>query len=59
MIGCCLAEIWRWRDEMCGQGQEDLETVSDDMKLLSLHPERAIFSDKWKDLIWGKHLTLT
>ena len=31
--------------------------VKDDMKLLGLHPEWAIFSDTWRDLIWDKHLT--
>ena len=30
----------------------------DDMKLLGLHSEWAIFSDMWRDLIWGKRLTL-
>ena len=48
--------------EMCGQGKEDLgEYVNDDiidMKLLGLQPEWAIFRDMWKDLIWGKRLTL-
>ena len=29
-----------------------------DMKLLGLHPELAIFKDMWRDLIWGKRLTL-
>ena len=28
------------------------------MKLLGLHPEWAIFKDMWRDLIWGKRLTL-
>ena len=32
--------------------------VSDDMKLLGLHSEWAIFMDMWMDLIWGKRLTL-
>ena len=37
MIGCRLAEIWRWRGKMCGQEQENLgECVEDDMKLLGL-----------------------
>ena len=32
--------------------------VKDDMKQLGLHSEWAIFRDVWRDLIWGKHLTL-
>ena len=28
--------------------------VRDDMKLLGLHPEWAIFRDMWRDLIWGQ-----
>ena len=32
--------------------------VRDDMKLLGLHSEWAIFRDMWRGLIWGKHLTL-
>ena len=34
------------------------QCVRDDMKLLGLHSEWAIFRDMWRDLIWGKHLTL-
>ena len=34
------------------------ENVIDDMELLGLQPEWAIFRDVWKDLIWGKRLTL-
>ena len=34
------------------------QCVRDDMKLLGLHPEWAIFRDMWRDLIWGKRLTL-
>ena len=30
----------------------------DDMTLLGLHSEWAIFRDMWRDLIWGKRLTL-
>ena len=32
--------------------------VRDDMRLLGLHPEWAVFKDMWRDLIWGKCLTL-
>ena len=34
------------------------QCVRDDMKLLGLHPEWDIFRDMWRDLIWGKRLTL-
>ena len=34
------------------------QCVRDDMKLLGLNPEWAIFRDMWRDLIWGKRLTL-
>ena len=34
------------------------QCVRDDMKLLGLHPEWAIFKDMWRDLIWGERLTL-
>ena len=30
------------------------QCVKDDMKLLSLHSEWAIFRDVWRDLIWGQ-----
>ena len=30
------------------------QCVRDDMKLLGLHPEWAVFRDMWRDLIWGK-----
>ena len=40
---------------MCGQRQKDVgECVKDDMKLLGLQPEWAM----WRDMIWGKFLTL-
>ena len=34
------------------------QCVWDEMKLLGLHSEWAIFRDMWRDLIWGKRLTL-
>ena len=34
------------------------QCVRDDMKLLGLHHEWAVFRDMWRDLIWGKRLTL-
>ena len=34
------------------------QCVRDDMKLLGLHPEWAVFRDMWRDLIWSKRLTL-
>ena len=30
------------------------ECVKDDMKVLGLQPDWAIFRDMWRDLIWGK-----
>ena len=41
MIGCRLAEIWRWRGEMCGQGQKimGIKCVKNDMKLLGLQSD--------------------
>ena len=35
------------------------QCVRDDMKLLGLHPEWAVFRDMWRDLIWGKRLKIT
>ena len=32
------------------------ECVKDDMKLLRLQFEWAIFMDMWRDLIWGKRI---
>ena len=32
--------------------------MKDDMEVLGLQPEWAIFMDMWRDLIWGKRLTL-
>ena len=60
MIGCLLAEGWWWRGRGVGAGVGRLweQCVRDDMKLLGLHPEWAIFKDMWRDLIWGKRLTL-
>ena len=34
------------------------QCVKDDMKLFGLHSEWVIFRDVWRDLIWGKRLTL-
>ena len=62
--GCHLADIVLQMyvgggGEMCGQRQEHLgECVKDDMKFLGLQPEWAMFRDMWRDLVWGKHLTL-
>ena len=42
-----------------GGGRKTRERcVKDDMELLGLHSEWAIFRDVWRDLIWDKHLTL-
>ena len=55
MIGCLLAEGWWWR----GRSRKTWEQcVRDDMRLLGLHSECAVFRDVWRDLIWGKRLTL-
>ena len=57
MIGCLLAEGWWWRGR--GRSRKTWEQcMRDDMKLLGLHFEWAIFRDMWRDLIWGKRLTL-
>ena len=59
MIGCLLAEGWWWRGEGQGRSRKMWEQcVRDDMKLLGLHSEWAIFKDMWRDLNWGKRLTL-
>ena len=59
MIGCLLAEGWWWRRRGRGRSRKTWEQcVGDDMKLLGLHSEWAIFRDVWRDLIWGEHLTL-
>ena len=43
--------------EMCGQGRETWgECVKDDMKLLELKPEWAIFKDMWRDVIHGANV---
>ena len=43
---------------MCGQGREDLgrECVKDDMKLLGLQPEWAVFRDVWRDFVHGANV---
>ena len=42
-----------------GRGRKTWEQcVKDDMELLGLHSEWAIFRDVWRELIWGKRLTL-
>ena len=48
MIGCLLAEGWWWRGTRgWGRSRKTLEQcVRDDMKLLGLHPEWAVFKNK-------------
>ena len=60
MIECLLAEGWWWRGRGVGTGGGKTweQCVRDDMKLLGLHSDRAIFKDMWRDLIRGKRLTL-
>ena len=57
MIGYVIAEglWWMGRD---GNRKTWEQCVKDDMKLLGLHSEWAIYRDMWRDLIWGKRLTL-
>ena len=42
---------------LVGEGVRE-QCVRDDMELLGLHSEWAILKDMWRDLIWGKRLTL-
>ena len=44
-------EITREKCRGQRQGQEDLEYVNDDMKLIGVQPEWAVFRDMWKDFI--------
>ena len=54
MIGCLLVEGWGG-GVGAGVGRQ---CVRDDIKLLGLHCGWAIFRDMWRNLIWGKRLTL-
>ena len=45
-------EMWRWK------GEDLEECLMDDIKLLGLQPEWAIFRDMRKDFILDKRLTL-
>ena len=50
---------WRGRGIRAKVGRGGEQCVREDMKLLGLqHSEWAIFKDMWRDLIWGKRLTL-
>ena len=49
---------WRGREVRAGSRKTWEQCVRDDMKLLGLHHEWATFRDMWRDLIWGKRLTL-
>ena len=41
-----------------GGGKTWEQCVGDGVRLLGLHPGWAVFEDVWRDLIWGKRLTL-
>ena len=46
------AEIWRWL-EWCMSRKTWGECVNDDIKLLGVQPEWAVFRDTWRDFILG------
>ena len=59
MIGCFLQKGVVEGVRGQGRGRKTWEQcVNDDMELLGLHSEWAIFMDVWRDLIWGKRVTL-
>ena len=49
---------WRIRKTWTQSRKRWEQCVRDDVKLLGLHSEWAIFRDMWRDMIWGKHETL-
>ena len=55
VIGYRLVERWRWqgRDLWGGKGRLGKKYVDDDMKVLGLHPEWAVFRDVWRDFLWA------
>ena len=50
---CRLVEMWWWQGWSVWAGAERL---GDDMKLLELQPEWAIFGDIWKDFRQGANI---
>ena len=54
MIGYRPVERWRWQGSRCkGRKRKTWhECVEDDMRVLDLHAEWAVFRDRWRDFIW-------
>ena len=51
--------LFRGGGEMCGRSRKTWgECVKDDMKLLGLQPEWAIFKDMWRDFIHWANIGL-
>ena len=50
-------ERWRWQRRDVRAGIRNRKTwkecVDDDMEVLGLHPEWAVFRDVWRDFIWA------
>ena len=56
MIGFQPVERWRWWGEVRCRGRSRKtwrECVDDEMKVLGLQPEWAVFRDIWRDFIWA------
>ena len=53
MIEYQPVERWRWQGRDVRSGIGRLEKSVDDMKVLGLHPEWAVFRDVWRDFIWA------
>ena len=56
-VSSCKRLVVEGREVRAGVGRHG-NSVKNDMKLLGLHSEWAVFRDVWRDLIWGKRLTL-
>ena len=55
MIGYQPVDRWRWQERDVSGGIGRLgKCVDDDLKVLGLHPEWAVFRDVWRDIIWAK-----
>ena len=55
MIGYRPVERWRWQGrDVRGRKRKTKECVDNDMEVLGLHPEWAVFRDVWRDFIWAK-----
>ena len=53
MVGCRPVEMWRWWGRRVGEGRLE-ECVKDDMEVLGLHPEWAMFRDVRRGFISGQ-----